>query len=1757
MALRVKCSAPGCGAVFEVSDDQAGETVLCPECGAGMEVPSGEEDHFGDIKAAAGQEGKVLHPARQQCPSCGATLGVRVAICPQCGADIRTGAVTQVTRRKVRDWTPFLIGGGIAVSLVVLVVLIVVAAGLLKERKQQTELATREQQPETAQPVDGEPVEVLPHVELAEADFGTLGRQEQQIAESVRTYRTRLREALGQIHESDATKAATLWADLAAFCRENNLPAEADLCWIRAARLAPRSASVNDRLGRTETFRGHAVTPEQKQFLEGLRPTIRLQNQSATLSDHTVKVGDAAAQAFGWSDQPVVRVDAGSVRIAVAPAGNSTEGTHAITLPVQDGLGYTVTFRDPAAAPGLSFTELENLFTAVMGTGDAEGTSVERNWQNEVTLARSGRLVLTGTADVPLSMALVAPGVLAVSGLLTQEAGASGDGAVFWGSQEDPILFRINTEAKSAAFTEGTFCVVRRDLADGLMGVLATAHGDAADAWAYRQLAARARRQARADVEKEARGDFAAPWRALEANWEEMTLLKAEVDRQMQCIDHAARRPAGIDNARALGLSDRAANLYLNWERFRPALTSLTGDCADLLIEVAGPQQQVTEPIEDQGPAAGTRGPRGPRRRTGHAGVTAYVPTAREMIYSSAPGVHGGVPITIPTPTSPLAPNSPRLDEEARRYGLMKMLAVLPDDQALRHARNYWNGLDYDGKVTALVSLEQVASPQVVAFLAELTQELSDVDVVVAALLSLGSIGTPEALQHTETPTVHQEIRWAAVVAHVIAGRPKALDDLPHTLSSAGEDARKMILSFLADTDAPATLPALSAAIDACTDAESRARIAAALVRIGGHAAMAELARLMESAQDLYPALLPSVAPEDALLLVRPIGTAVARGEGTPETVSFLLEHGGPAGRAFLRAAAVNHGSPAALSALIELGDTESIRTLLDTYHHTTIDTLKQVRGHWLVTDQKPDGWQWNSGIDSPAAGGYLRTVLEESKDPKVRLGAAWMMMQVGEPPDARQLLTLVEMPEPETGVRRPRGTQADAPERSARGTRGGSGRGMSAAGTQTRRPAGEYAPEGFTEPAGRPRIPSDLQMDDKPALYALGLLTRVGDASIAQELRTLIDSCPDEEVVRAMFLTIAAIGGPQDIEFLREQALVRADTYANTADVAAELHGRLVALAALGRARDADFLPRLDQMLDEAPPADDAITDVADYDTLNAWWQTRLRQEVCDTIVGVCTEKQLFELTGNGDLQRRLTDRLQRLIENPGGGGSSLADARDRLKASALRAYARCASAYDGNTLLLLKHVALALSAPGSPASRAPASRLASGTRTQARDDMTDDSLDYALRDAVVRVALHGGGPNVLQEVRGILPAAGQTSEAWGRLLCDLAAAPSPQFFELVNMVSGSLTDESRQRVFETARSRVDKSDRGYALFVAGMIRRPTQDRTVEDEAAVDMVVSAEEAQELMEMPPEAIEMMREQERIEDEVRMGALGVRDRVPAGRRRTQEKREQKAYSRLGSRRQGLWAYSLEDTAEDIRILRRKWALVEHIFECGPTAVAVAIQDEQLFNHRDFGPEIAVRYARMSNAARSFVLQNMRDLLIGETEVVPAGPRSRTAQLVRREAALTARRSATLVLRRLGDDQAAAVLYDALVGPPTERIEIPLLPGDDPVAPPDIEPGRPGARRGGEVDEGIVYVARALGSMGHVDLLRAALNAPGRSLFDRNSTGVQTAALEGMVFLPDRMQALAVLTELFGLAGTPELRNAVSTAILKTLQRTLPA
>jgi len=1780
MATNVKCTNPECGAVFQVERVEAGDTVVCPECGSDVEVREEFGDEFDTSTTEEPEEGgKIWHPARQQCPNCGAVLGVRAAFCPECGADIRTGAVAAMGEAKRKfDFTPFLIGGGVIVALGVLVVLVVFAVKLIGRRKEEAQQAAQAvgEQPVARVVAPVEQEVVIPEFEMPQHLLSELAVQEKAEREVVEAYIERLRETLGRVRTAEPEEMARSWAELYAYCLDNGLQSEAEQCWYQAVRLRPTSPEVNGALGRTDTFNGKPVTPEQKRFLEGLRASLRIVNQNPDLANHAVRVSGVGQVPLPLGRVARFQPEPGEIRVELVRADEPDSVAGEFCLTVQAGLDYMVELRSPLTVSQLPFEPLASIYNAVQGGQAIEGVKVERNLQGDILSAEAGPVRLAGSQDMPLRMQFGARGGdLTVMGTMTvgDPYGDEGQEALY-GSSSRPLRLAVDGGARTVGLLSGTYYKLRSDLAEGLWGALGAAEGDFASEWARRKLTAYVDEIDRENVEAEAEGRLRGEWEAQERAVERLREFRRAIDEVLTYQKEAWRQPHYKDRLRVLGLQDRQQYVYLNWPRFRSSLAALTeGSYEGILgqLEAMGGMTQASGRGEAQrrGPATGL--PPGAPAPTGAGPRRSYGQGAAQRM-----------------PRSPLHPGPVVLDEDARLYALMKILPLLPDSVALAQVRENEARLAPHDWTAAIVSLEAIGTPEVVDYLGRLSQEAPATDVVTAALLSLGAIGTPEALEYSDSPAVLPAVRTASVAAKAVAGDPEALEDLPGFLAAADVKTKGMFLDLVSGVDTPASVLVFSHVIDAYSDAKSQAVVAAALARIGGRAAMAELARLLGKSGEAFPEALAGVDEEEALLLVRPLGRLVDAGKGGKEAAELLARMHSEMALAWLKGGMLNSSNTAALQALLGDGSPEALETAVSGAHLADVAVLASIRDAWFEPDESAGTTAWREAVDPGRAGRFLEAVLTQGKDPKVRIAAAAMLQEVGQPPPAATVATLAREPKataaPPPARRRRMGPPMGPPE----GVDMGRPPGLPSGPPGARRPAGvsTYRPEGFKQPEGEPIVPEGFQLEAKPQLYALGLLMQRGGEEAAEQLRQLAEGYKALEFRTAAMCALGATGEESALAFLRQKATARKEEYADVAEVVAELQDRLAALQGLGVGRDTAFLPQLYDALHEEPPDQDAILKVDDYGNLSAWWQIRLWIGACDCLSEICRHRQLIELTADSELQKQMARRLMALIEQPGPQSPSLSEARDELKAAAVRAFGRCASLHDESEALVLKRLAMSMR-PEQPQGRAGARRPSQATGGARRPRETRRTsgprrpsgrrgepevrpLKAALRDALVHMAVRGEGLGVLDEMPGILPTADRVDAGWQELIEELGEAPTPDYFRLVNRVFDTLTWEARQAVLDLSRGSAAAYGTGYALFVAKMIKEPVaEDEELEREVLVTAAPAERPGASPFDIPPEALAAQRASERAAAAAeRAGAfVGVPDYAWRPTVTEEQAPVGAGYTRKGPYRRRPWSYSLGNLPDRVSHARKRWALVQLLFQSSSIALAAALEDEQLTRFPEFGPAIAALYAAQTPEARAKVVAELAQMLAPTQEVsaaTPIGPGfaaarapEQTAQA--RPAAVSAKtkRTAVAALRRLGGEDVVAALFVGLVGPPVRRetaAAMAGMPRPDMAVPEWVRAATRGraAGRGASITTA-AFIARALGSMGQAELLRRSLNAPGHQFFLQDSTTVQKAALEGMAYLPAEHKPIESLRTLLMQARSADLREAVANAVLTAVRR----
>jgi hypothetical protein len=1769
MAVTVTCENPECGIVFEVGTEKIGETAFCPKCGSptlvtGPQVGPAAEAEEAEAAppaqpAAAGpDDGIMLPPTKQQCPNCGTVIGADLSVCPECGASTRAPAAA--AGKEGPDLTPLLIGGGIVVALAVLVGLIVVAVKLLSERGLMAEEpAPPPPPPPPAEPA--EPEEALPAVQLPQELLDELAEEEQQLRQAVAAYRERLSEVLADVRRAGGREMAARWADLYVFCRDNGLQTEADQCWLRAATLAPTDAEVNGKLGRTATFAGHPVTPDQKAFLETLGPKVRLVNRDPTLDNHVAGVGGRATEPLGWSAPIKFDVETGPVRVSVQP--RSGEGpVRELSMDARRGIAYTITLLQNAAAPAPDFSDLSSLYAVIGQGGAVRGVAVERDWQGNVKSARAGSVSVRGLGDEPVRLQLSRDGaVLTVDALLTIGDAYSDEGAdAFRPGADEPLRFAIQPASQQAFMQGGFYYKLRLDLVEGLWGVVGTAQGDLGSEWARRRLAAAMEDVAVETAEREARGEFVGPWQATAHMAERLADLERRVTADRSLQDWAAERPDYLDCVRARGLAQRQERLYLNWPRFRMAMGPVLQDAgptvfAELKLITEKPEE-APEPAPSRRPARGRRGPPpgyGPSASTGppewvrEAGFAGTGPREQRRDSVEPPPVE--------------------LSAAEAVYARLQLAGVLPDGMAMQEVRGSWSGHDMQQRQAAMLALERMASPQAVALLGQVTRESRNTELVTGAMMSLGAIGTPPALEYCEGPAVVPAVRAAALAARAVAGDPDALAELPRFVQSVDPATRESLLNFVTAMDTPGTLPVLSWAIDTYTDSASRNKIALALVRIGGHAAVAELDRLMAKGGDVFPRLLAKLATADLALVKRRIGEAlVTRKVGEPG-LDFMLREGSPLGRAYVEAAA-RRGNPAALDHMYRLGTAEALETATGSAGSVDLDKLKELRRWWF--DEADGKLAWKGGVDAAAGTAFLHEAMKSAQEAKVKLAVSWMLHQTGQQPDLEILLALAKEPPrdlapEEAGAPARRGPPRGGPPRRM----GGPPPGMRGP-PGTAAPTADYKPASFEEPKGAVLLPRGFELDGDVRLYALGMISLRGDEEAMGQLRKLADGYGRIEYRTATLRALANRPMTENLEYVRARAMARSESYERPSVFWDELEDRIAAMLALGEEQDVEFLPNLLDVLHEQTPPEDGIGQLSqDYEDVDGFWRTKLYEGGCKALAAMCAEKQLFDLTADAELQRQIVERLVALIERPVSRKESLATARRDLKAEAIRAFGRCADPYSPDTRIVVNRLAMQVKPAESAPRRGPPdmSRRGRGGRGRGAprpraSDSSPDALWAAYRDAVAHLAVRGAGLDLLRQTPGLLPSAGSTSGAWSALMRRMADAPTSEYFALLNMVRGSLSPEARRGIFDGVQGKASAYDLGYAQFAAEEIRVSL--RRPEAEAAP----AGRRASTRTVMPPGMQERI---ERIREEAIARAMS---RVPGRGRPTPREPEAKSvgYSRQGPRRQDDWSYDLGSLARSAAADQKRWEQAAARLKEASSSVLLALGGSGVASLPTYGPAAASLCAERAPSVRSQVLGDLRDVLLGRAAsaagpaVLMPGPRSPGAPApssTPSEAGPDTQRAAVSAVRRIGGEEAARILFDALAGPeapPQPAAGVPVRGGPPPgVRMPPVSRPRGGiptaapARPAGRPSVLARLVGRALGSMGRDDLLQAALNAQGRRRFTEDPEAVQRAALEGMAYMPKEKQPIQMLSELLARARTIGLRRAVAEAIQTALRR----
>ncbi len=964
MPLQVKCTNPDCDGVFQVGDEMAGQTAVCPRCGAEVEVG-------GD--AIVGKTGEAAPSTGQSCPNCGAALGAGQTFCPHCGTDVRTGEAARPAASGRKSKLPLLIGGIVAGLLIVGGGIFLATRMLGGEEPAPSEPKAAVEKPpaEPAKPKPAPKVEEV-KVEAQESEeeapkapvppklVAALKEREKQLRQEAEEYVDRLQEVLAKTSKAEPEGAVEAWAELYAFCRENDLKAEAEECAYAVSGLGSVPTEVNEALGRTAEAEGVAVTPEQKQFLDSLAPVVRIVNENPDLKDHLARVGTAEPEEIPWGRKVEFRPEPGLRKVEIYRSGNLDRAVQSFSVQAYAGMAAEIELRSPLAATALPLEEFQRLSTVGRQTEQTEDITVRTGPEGGISAVQIQKLRVKRTPDSPVKVwPTRRRNNLAVIGRIS--TGNPFDYAgehVIAGVSEQPAVFEPNMQAQTLTMRGGTYFLLRIEPKPPLWGALATAQADLADEWERRQLLRRLQTLHQENLRMEAEGEIEGPWEAVYRTQRAIQPFRQSLQARKDQFRDAARLAPHLDRVRVLGLPRREERLYMNWPRFRRALARRLEGSGEAIIGLLG-------------------------ALAGQSGGTFALEDPEE---------------------APYAPPPVKLGESARLHAELKVLPMMPARLVLNRFRANWDKIGPEMRPVALAALRHVTDDRVVSYLGSLTEKTEDMSLMQEAFLSLGTIGTPRAMKYADIPTISPEERTAAMVAKVVAGEMEAIRKVPAFLEQTDPEQRNRWLELVSSVDTPGAFLALRAVVRQEDPSQARSLLAEALVRRGGTTSVAELHRLMQKTDSLFAAKLDRLSREQLGALLRPLGEALLEGTASPQVLGLLSRAGSEPALAYLRSAAVQNGDAAAMRLLARRGTPEDIEALISASSNVDMQMLERIREFWLEQGPSEAAMQWRGRVDSDKGRAFFEHLLKNHRNREIRMAAAVTLRDVGHPPEPAAL---------------------------------------------------------------------------------------------------------------------------------------------------------------------------------------------------------------------------------------------------------------------------------------------------------------------------------------------------------------------------------------------------------------------------------------------------------------------------------------------------------------------------------------------------------------------------------------------------------------------------------------------------------------------------------------------------------------------------------------------------------------------------------
>jgi len=1011
--------------VLTLQDELAGKKVRCPQCGATIQVPG-----VGQARPPEGPAAAPAAPSGAACKHCGAVLAPGSKLCAACGTV--AGARKRPVRKKAGS------PGALVAVGVFLLVAVLAGAGIFVGLKLSGGGESAEPDPADgaeASPPAGRDVpgtsERATSAGATEVQLQELRDEEERLGPLVGDYLNRLAEVANARDTSrNDTEWAKHWANLYEFCAENGLETEAQMCWLKAAMLAPRDRTVNGLLGRTEMFRGYYVTADQKRYLESIQGAVRVVNRDLALRDLEVALPEGTLRALPPAQSWEVSAPPGPLTLRLETVAQERRCSANLPVEVEPGCLRTVTFPGNSDMPVARLGNLPLLYKALLawqnsqrdGGGRGTGSLVDQGWRKtadgewaktadnvRVTLGvdDEGKLVSVGCGDVTLVRARDAgPSIakkdafLKIEGEL--ESTRKRQSFKLIGTADEPAILQLTSDnsawVRGGEWERGGQSRKLREVSlTGAQGRIAYQVSSAPLRSAEQLLAAlseqrsRALRHARlaeqyqerqAQVKDlEARGQLLGDWHS--QLWIEGEMHPVRM-REWNRINQEAKARRLPPYARGLDASqdeDRLSVLHREWPMFREALTTVMGRVA---AQAVAEGDLACVPLMNDADAVAL------------VDTILRPPIPEEPLVPMMPGTAAPWPAYQPD-------GPPDVGRRATQEPARQAAVTEPGNERL---------------ASTIRQLRTMHSPAVIGCLDRMASGSSDFGIRAEALVVLGEIGTRDSLKRCRMTAISPTVTIASLAALAGAGDKETLDSLPETLK-ANPEFKEAFLDYLLRIDSPTAVLALQRVIDLYRDPKPRERIAHRLGTMGGHSAAMQLARLFEAPRGPYFSALGKIrSPERTLLfrhMVRIIRRKPKKGQETlVRSAAYTLANtGSPLALSTLKAAAGRTPPRVGGPARASMGSAEAIEAAERGIGVVHPEQMQTIREHWQRHDAPMGKWALRDGVDSAAAVEFLHALLAESRDPEVRIVAAELLADIGSQPDVEALCEIAAVAVP------------------------------------------------------------------------------------------------------------------------------------------------------------------------------------------------------------------------------------------------------------------------------------------------------------------------------------------------------------------------------------------------------------------------------------------------------------------------------------------------------------------------------------------------------------------------------------------------------------------------------------------------------------------------------------------------------------------------------------------------------------------------